>query len=296
MSARAVSSVWPALAAARRVQRPRRPFHLRGRVVGSVAVDDLPWLEPWQDRLRLTPEGCHWTAPPAVTEEAMAELHAALRDAGRITAWRDETFPLLDPVNGEVLGTLERAAARFWGLLTRGAHGNGYVCADSGAPDRPTHLWIARRAAHKATDPGCLDNLVGGGVPFGQSPLETLQREAFEEAGLLPHQLSGLRPGRVLRIDADVPQGRMVEDLHTFDLPLPPGLVPVNQDGEVSEIRCLPVEEALVRAATGEMTTDAALVTLDFALRHQLLPAADAARLGPALDALRAAPAPAGVR
>ena len=79
------------------------------------------------------------------------------------------------------LALIERAAARFWGTLTFGAHANGYVADAQG---RPTHLWIARRSTHKATDPGKLDNLVGGGVPHGQTPFETLVREGFEEAGL----------------------------------------------------------------------------------------------------------------
>ena len=50
-------------------------------------------------------------------------------------------------------------------------------------------------------------------------------------------------------------------------------------------INRMPVAEGPARAAAGEMTVDASLVTLDFALRHQLLPAAEAAAL-----AVRAAP------
>ena len=75
---------------------------------------------------------------------------------------------------------MERAAARFWGSLTLGAHCNGWVAGPGG---RAAMLWIGRRAPHKATDPGRLDNLVGGGVPDGQSPDEALWREGWEEAG-----------------------------------------------------------------------------------------------------------------
>ena len=46
----------------------------------------------------------------------------------------------------------------------------------------------------------------------------------------------------------------------------------------------MPVAEAIALAAAGEMTVDAALVTLDFALRHRLLPA------GPSTPAGLAAP------
>ena len=41
-------------------------------------------------------------------------------------------------------------------------------------------------------------------------------------------------------------------------------------------ITLLPVATALACAADGEMTVDAALATLDFALRHGLLPEAEA--------------------
>jgi 8-oxo-dGTP pyrophosphatase MutT (NUDIX family) len=139
------------------------------------------------------------------------------------------------------------------------------------ADGRPTHLWIARRAAHKATDPGKLDNLVGGGVPHGQTPFEALLREGFEEAGLDEATMRGAQPAGVIALACDIAEGFMNEHLHAFDLRLPAQSRPVNQDGEVAELRCLPVAEVIECAAAGEMTVDAALVTLDFALRHRLL-------------------------
>jgi hypothetical protein len=88
----------------------------------------------------------------------MARMNDSLRAEGLIVAWRDEPFPLFS-VRGEPVGvSIERAATRFWGSLTLGAHCNGYVADAAG---RPEHLWIARRSSTKATDPGRLDNLVG---------------------------------------------------------------------------------------------------------------------------------------
>ena len=60
--------------------------------------------------------------------------------------------------------------------------------------------------------------------------------------------------------------------LPIYDLALPAGLVPRNQDGEVCSISLMPLAQAVAHAAAGDMTVDAALVTLDFALRHRLLP------------------------
>jgi len=48
--------------------------------------------------------------------------------------------------------------------------------------------------------------------------------------------------------------------------------VPRNQDGEVAEFALLPVPEVRALVERSEaMTTDAALVTIDFLLRHRLL-------------------------
>jgi len=281
------ATTWPAIDDARRADGAARlPFFIqdagRPRAAGSVARAHLPALARWQSVLQVADHGLTLHCPAADRVALLGEINQRLRADGLIVAWRDESFavPALD--DGHLLATFERAASRFWGTLTFGAHCNGYLADADG---RPSHLWIAQRAFTKPTDPGLLDNLVGGGVPHGQSPAACVVREGWEEAGLTPVQMAGLLPGRRLRVARDIPEGFQLEEVSAYDLALPAGLVPQNQDGEVHSITCMPVAEALARAAAGEMTVDASLVTLDFALRHQLLPAADAAAL-----AARAAP------
>ena len=277
---------WPALAAARLQRVPRVDLHVDGRRVGSVDRAHVASLARWPHWILQDPAGLHFVVPSSQRDVALSEINEALRGMGLIRAWRDEAFPLLDPRDGRMLATAERASMRFWGALTRGAHCNGYVADASG---RPAFLWIARRSAHKPTDPGLLDNLVGGGVPHGQSPLEAVVREGWEEAGLEPWQMRALQAGSVIRVDCDVPEGRMVEDLHVFDLELHEGLQPRNQDGEVSELRRMTIAEAAECAACGLMTVDASLVTLDFLLRHRLLADDQHAQLASQLARLRAA-------
>ena len=139
------------------------------------------------------------------------------------------------------------------------------------AAGRPSHLWIARRSYTKPTDPGRLDNMIGCGVALGQTPREAVVREGWEEAGLEPAQMAGLVAGGLVDLECDIPEGRQHERLHVFDLQLPAGFAPRNIDGEVPEHRLMPVAEALARAAAGELTTDATLATLDFAVRHGLV-------------------------
>jgi 8-oxo-dGTP pyrophosphatase MutT (NUDIX family) len=268
---------WPAIAAATLQREPRVPFFVGGVEAGSVARAQLGALPLRPDVLRVGHDRVELVAPPPQRDAALAELNCALRTQGLVRGWRDELYAIVDPLRGTVLARTERAASRFWGTLTFGAHANGWV---AGADGRPEWLWVATRSAGKATDPGRRDNLVGGGVPFGQTPAETLVREAWEEAGLTPAQVQPARPGRIVRMRRDIPEGVQHEWLYVYDLELSAGVTPVNQDGEVAAFDRLPVADALALAAGSTMTVDAALVTLDFALRHQLLGVAETERLG----------------
>jgi 8-oxo-dGTP pyrophosphatase MutT (NUDIX family) len=244
----------------------RLPFFVDDHEAGSVALGHVDALRAWPQWLLIEPRRVTLVARDR--DAALAALNAALREQGLVRAWRDEFYAVTDLATGQRLARTERAAARFWGTLTLGAHANGYVAGDDG---RPTQLWIARRSPVKPTDPGMLDNLIGGGVADGQTPLEALVREGFEEAGLHPPQMAAARTASVLRLNRAIPEGHQLEDLHAFDLPLPAGWVPQNQDGEVAGFECLPLDEAVRLALGGTMTVDASLVTLDFAARHGML-------------------------
>lgn len=261
---------WPALKVAQLGPlEPRVPFVIAGVSVGSVARSQLPLLRSLGSAaLAVEDQAVRLLAEPVARDAELAALNKGLREAGAILAWREEPYAVVDPTTGTRLASFERAASRFWGTLTFGAHATGYV---RGADGRPSHLWIARRSLHKATDPGLFDNLVGGGVPDGQTPHETLLREGWEEAGFTPAQMQRATPGRRIRLWRAIPEGLQHEWLSSFDLALEPDEVPHNQDGEVAGFELLPVADALALAAGDTMTVDASLVTLDFALRHGLL-------------------------
>ena len=264
---------WPAVRRARlRDDAARVPFFIGTERAGSVARQHLDGLAAW-------PECLHTGAARVVltSDQPTADLVAingALHRLGLVPGWRNEIYAVTGLDSGLALAQTERAAARFWGFLTQGAHATGFVADAAG---RPTHLWIAQRSPHKATDPGLLDNLVAGGVPDGQTPWQTLVREGFEEAGLLPELMATATPGRVIRLHRDVAEGLQLEEIHSFDLQLPARVQPHNHDGEVARFDCLPIQQALALACSESMTVDASLVTLDFALRHGLCAAPDGA-------------------
>jgi 8-oxo-dGTP pyrophosphatase MutT (NUDIX family) len=133
-------------------------------------------------------------------------------------------------------------------------------------------MWIARRSATKAIDPGLLDNLVGGGIAAGEAPAQTLVREAWEEAGIEADRAARAEPAGTLRIERVVPDGVQRETLFAYDLWLPSDFVPANRDGEAGGHRLLSWNAVAVilsaEAGPDVMTVDATLVALDCLRRH----------------------------
>jgi len=242
-------------------------FRIGGHAVGWVRRDWLPHLEPWKrhflkkrDALALAPA----LGTAAARTAALAEVAEGLARAGVISGWRNERYAVVEAWGRPVLAQIERAAARFFGLTTFAAHANGIV---TGAGE--TQMWIARRSPAKPIDPGLLDNLVGGGMSAEADPLETLVREAGEEAGI-PAVLARTAVARgTIAILREVPEGVQQETLFAFDLELPADFVPHNEDGEVAEVRRMTLAEVGAVITAGEMTLDASLVAAGYLTRER---------------------------
>ena len=179
---------------------------------------------------------------PSVVEALAAE--------GFIPGWRNERYRIED------LFEIERAAARPFGLTTHAVHVNG-ISHDG-------TMWLARRSATKSIDPGLLDNLVGGGLTAGLSVEQVLIKEAWEEAGIPAETARRARPGGTAHILRAVPEGVQSEAVHVYDLELPDGFQPRNQDGEVSEF--LLVELHAVKELA--LTLEAQLAAKDYFSRR----------------------------
>jgi len=226
--------------------------------------------------LTITGSACGWAAPGTAAillEKGLARRHAgglaiddpdtldavalALRDAGQLKSWRGETLDVLAP-DDRVLGRIERAAMRPLGLRTRAVHLQAL-----GSDGR---IWIARRSAHKSTDPGLWDTLVGGLVAAGESLHEALLRESNEEAGLLPEELQNARRLGQFEVSREVPEGYQVESTWISVCRLPDQRRPVNRDGEVDRIELAKLDEVLKAIADDRFTAEAALSILHWLL------------------------------
>lgn len=233
---------------------------------------------------------------PRQRTEALEQVARTLAAEGRLTPWRGERYAVGPGRAAAPWFELERAAARYFGVRTYAAHVNGLHAAPPRAArqDAP-ELWFARRAAHKAIDPGLLDNLVAGGIAAGQSIAATVVKEAWEEAGIAAELAGRALPVGAVHVYREQPDGVQHETIFVHDLALPRDFSPTPTDGEVAEFRRVDLAAAarLIAQADGPdvVTADASLVVLDCLLRHGAIPA-DA---GPylALEALRH-PAPEG--
>jgi 8-oxo-dGTP pyrophosphatase MutT (NUDIX family) len=192
----------------------------------------------------------------AARTAAVAATLATLRAEGLITGWRDEQYEVYAEASGEPLFRIERAAVKRFGVRGRASHLNGIVQTGRG-----WSMWIARRADSKTSDPGKLDNLVGGGVAAGLDFWQTLIKECREEAGIPFFLAETARQRDTLAFDYRVPEGLDSNEVEVFDLLLPAGFVPRNEDGEVAGFELLPFAEVRERLRMPHVfTVDAAVV------------------------------------
>jgi len=203
----------------------------------------------------------------ATRTAAVEDVTRVLAGEGLLSAWRDERYAVAVEFGAPPLVDIERAAARYFGIRTYAVHINGLVRGGGGL-----RMWLARRSATKAIDPGLLDNLVGGGIATGYGVLDTLRKEAWEEAGIPPAVAARARPQGSIDICRPQPQGLQRETVFVYDLELDADFRPANQDGEAVEHRQLTLAEAAgLIADDGAVTADASLVILDCLLRHGAL-------------------------
>jgi 8-oxo-dGTP pyrophosphatase MutT (NUDIX family) len=244
---------------------PVLPFYVREHVVGWMGPTFADQLRRWPHVFEVNPAYVILKVTPdhaTARSEAMAQVTRELARDGVIRGWREELMSVAHRYAAPELFRIERAASRHFGLMCYATHLNGFVRRGG-----LVHCWISRRSPSKAVDPGKLDNLVGGRIAAGMSVDETMRKEAWEEAGLAPALLRDLTCLGAVRVEYSVPEGLHREILFVHDLWLPEDFTPSNQDGEVSEIRCMPVEEVLQNLLAGDFTLDAGTVMIDGLLR-----------------------------
>jgi 8-oxo-dGTP pyrophosphatase MutT (NUDIX family) len=253
------------------------------RLAFRIGSDQAGWVLPDIARalagfteIETAADGVTLTRP-----EALLVINRELADRG-LVRWRREAFDVRARPDGPVLAQVDRGALPVFGIAAVGVHLNGLV-GDIARPEE-LQLWVARRAADKALDPGKLDHVVAGGVPAGLGTMETLVKEAAEEAAIPAELAAQAREVAVLSYAMERPEGLRRDRLHCFDLMLPDGFTPHPVDGEVSGFELWPLPRVLeaVRDTDG-FKFNVNLVLIDLFLRLGLI--ADGGVLRAELDA-----------
>ena len=252
-----------------------------GRVPFLLGAEQVGWLAPALaeavagfDRVQAGPAGVVLDDPAA-----LPGIARALSERG-LLRWRREAFDVRAAPDGPVLSTIDRGALPAFGIEAQGIHLDALVRRADGL-----HIWIGKRAANKALDPGKLDHIVAGGMPAGHGPAETLVKEAEEEAAM-PADLArrAVRTG-VLRYAMERPEGLRRDLLHCYEVELPDSFTPTPRDGEVEGFALWPlprVAEAL-REGGADFKFNVVAVLAALLVRHGLFAGAEAARIRAAL-------------
>jgi len=235
------------------------PVRVDERRFGWVAPEFAASLGRFADvfacepqRVSLAPE----LATARARTEGVARVLEVLRAEGLVNGWRDELCEVYAEASGEPLFRIERAAVKRFGVRSRAAHLNGIV--DTG---RGPAMWIARRSPDRPSDPGKLDNLVGGGIAADRDAWQTLVKECREEASIPFLLVQDARPRDTLSFDYLATDGLDSNEIEAFDLVLPRVFEPRNEDGEVAGFELLSFPEVRERIEVPYLfTIDAALV------------------------------------
>lgn len=204
----------------------------------------------------------------AARTDAVESVLRDLRHRGLINGWKGERHNVSAKPGGEPLLAMDARAIWYFGVHTMGAHLNGYVRRGNGLA-----LWVAVRPADDWLFPGKLDNLAAGGCARGMGPAQTIVKEAIEEAALPPDLLAAIMPVGAISYRFDNRFGLCDETMYVFDVELPESYRPHNLDGEVGGFHLWPVEIVLERVRdSDDFKYNCALVVIDFAIRHGLIP------------------------
>jgi 8-oxo-dGTP pyrophosphatase MutT (NUDIX family) len=200
-----------------------------------------------------------------------------------VLGWRDEAFDVRAEPGGPVLAQLDRGALPAFGVWAEGVHVNGLVRGADGL-----RVWVGRRAAEKAIDPGKLDHIVAGGIPAGLSAMQALVKEAAEEAGVPAALAAAAVPVGRVGYTMERLEGLRRDLLYCYDLTLPPEFVPIPTDGEVAAFELWPLRRVYETVAgTDDFKFNVNLVLIDQFLRIGLIDpeSAEGRTLRRALDA-----------
>lgn len=191
--------------------------------------------------------------------------------------WRDELYTVYYPRSKPYM-LLERAFSCLLGVVTYGAHINGYIPAEK-TTDGKMKMWIPRRSSTKSTYPGRLDNTIAGGLGYPHSLWENVLKECHEEGGLAADFVKkNIKAAGAISYFCQPygPEGHAQPEVeYIYDLAFGSETenIPLPVDGEAENFTLMTIDEIILRIKLGEFKPNCALVICDFLIRHGILTA-----------------------
>jgi 8-oxo-dGTP pyrophosphatase MutT (NUDIX family) len=246
-----------------------QPFVVAGEAVGHVRRAFAEALTALGGDFVLVADALHWQTAPDGFEarsDAFAALSVDLDRRDLVSHLHGERYPVLN-ARDQARFLMDRAVAPYFGIRAFGQHVNGYVRRADGL-----YLWIGRRSESRRVEPGKLDHIVAGGLPWGISLQENLRKECWEEASLPADIANRARPVGVVSYCRDSDRGLKPDTIYCYDLELPDDIAPRCNDDEVESFRLLPAHEVMrIVDSTDDFKLNCNLVIIDFLIRHGLL-------------------------
>src|SRR5271169_1047230 len=245
------------------------PLFAGAERIGLVRRDNAEALKRFPDVFAVAEDKVALVAPgdAAAISRSVDRVVDALVAEKQIPKTRTETFDVALRWGAPPLFRLDRGAVPFFGTRAYGVHLNGYR-----RDGNEVMLWVGRRAADKRVAPDKLDNMVAGGIGNGHGLIDTLVKEADEEAMVPPGLIARAVPAGAVSYRMETALGVRDDVLFVFDLEVPADFEPKNRDGEFTGFTLMPAAAALERIRTSfDFKFNVNLVILDFAVRHGIL-------------------------
>ncbi|KAG0223115.1 NUDIX hydrolase domain-like protein [Mortierella sp. GBAus27b] len=240
-------------------QKARPVFH-----ISETSVSFMPWLSDYDSR-------------SDAIAQMLNEWRNDLENFASLSGWRDELYGVYthnnDPATtkGGAALAIERSACGIFGIHAQGVHLNGFV--RTGPKPWDVQIWIARRSKTKPTYPGMLDNMVAGGMTFGQSPKYTIIKECMEEASIPSSIAENAIPVGIIsytKLSKDARQSQPETQI-LYDLELPKDVVPTPCDTEVEDFRLWNMDQLIYAIRQGDFKPNCACVCIHFMIRNAVL-------------------------
>ncbi|MBP3194371.1 MAG: DUF4743 domain-containing protein [Cardiobacteriaceae bacterium] len=255
------------------------PLFVDNEKVGIIALENREMLADYgfilEKKSNSGQECFVWQAKKTEQENSafISEITAKMHSDGIITGWRDELYPLSKNYLSPPKALIERAAVPLFGATGFGIHLNGLVRADD-----EIYMWLGKRSLNKQTSPGKWDQIAAGGLPYGISAFENMQKECAEEAGISTELSRNAYSVGICNYFRRIKLGIRADQMFIYDLWLDENFVPQNIDGEVEKFELRPLRQIIeeLRKNTEEIKYNSAIVIVDCALRHGIIPPEDA--------------------